>query len=439
MNEQGSVINICYEAYCSTPTPSPTATPTTNPRECLPGQTESPRYLISNGVIDAYLEPYRTADDIVDLYGYAGRFQANIVSEFPVDNVSLLVVHENTVTGAIGLIVVHRAPKKPNGSDQTRGFTYFTQDFLNLPDAAMIAVKDDGIGTFDETFEAPGNITMMWRYKAPQIDGIAINTTTRNFCMSIFTRRANRDFFWVFGVQSGVVPTGIENLEGSTLSMCYRPICNGTPLPTPSPTPLTPAFGLCANGKKPRWKIEAPGEDVAYIEPYESNVSARPLYGYVKGQKAAIDASLGADNSTLMLVHHDQRRDQYNLLLYVGVPLESDGSTRTEYSYYSMRMRNAPAGSKIPVKDDPQSKYDIMEKETATQLFFQWKLALLSDGVMVNMGTAEFCVDLDVVLNTYTTVWRFLSGNSMTRLSTEYSNRAGKTLSICYDPYCARV
>lgn len=216
----------------------------------------------------------------------------------------------------------------------------------------------------------------------------------------------------------------VSNAEGLDLEVCYEAIC-ATPVPTPCST-------LAA-----RWRIEGVGETTTYIEPYNTVNNARTFYGRRHNLVASVDDVIDADNSTLIMVHHDTVKDAWNLMIYIGIPLLPDGSRKTKgKTEYEMTMSNVPVDAGFVIKDDVA--YDTMIKVSAAEMYFHWRrFGVKTDGVMINMKRADFCVTLRIIKNTYPNFFHFASGQTLQNVPVKMSNEIGKDILICYDPYCA--
>lgn len=434
INAESTTLGICYKPICHappTPSPKPTPSPTST---CLAGHTEIARYSISDGSTEFFIQPYRSLLGIDKLY-LDLTLRPHLLPALSPANSSLLVLHENPITGGLSLIVLVRPPTTP--FDLGLPYSYTTMHISGLPLLAQVLTKIDPLDlftSFDGTI--PGQLLAKLRYS--RVGGVAINMAMSEFCTTIETTRATAALPWIVLDQSTIpITTSMTNAEGTSLRICYKPTCQSPILPkprpsaVPSPTPST-AADECV--KTPRWRVESEGWSALFIEPYNSEIPSRKLYEYRRGQRPGIAAKLRADNSTLIMVHHDTKKDFYNLLIYIGSPLSA---TTDEFAYYKMRLFDAPPNSAMPVQDDPLSRYDVMQKVTDTEFHFQWRLKRdNADGVMINMKTANFCVRLNIEQNSYPSQWQFVSGDRMGKLATTLPNAMGTEMKICYDPYC---
>jgi len=235
------------------------------------------------------------------------------------------------------------------------------------------------------------------------------------------------------------VQSSFPNSAGSILKLCYELACDdGTALEeAAAQVPETPT---CQEGEtlKDYYVIESNGVPVATIKPYVSDVVGDVLYGYNGLTTApALGTLVNLDNATSLMVHHDTKNDLVNLIINNGKALTVDGLLYDQATYTEMTLTNAPTNSHILVKDDPADG-DVLEKTSPTDYRFQWSsIAPYTDGVVVYMGSKEFCADLTVVENTYPTQWKFLSGDLVNDLLTlRDRSEPGASFNICYRPTC---
>lgn len=135
-------------------------------------------------------------------------------------NSSLLMIHENKLTGDLSLVIALRAPKPFLGIPLQQSLT--TMEFLDLPLDAEV-VTNSLFNIVEELL--PGRLTAELKFL--DVGGLAIDMTTRNFCITVNTTLATNALPWVFAdLETGLVDTTLmTNSEDTTLEICYRPEC----------------------------------------------------------------------------------------------------------------------------------------------------------------------------------------------------------------------
>eukprot|EP00190_Bangiopsis_sp_CCMP1999_P000021 CAMPEP_0198726058 /NCGR_PEP_ID=MMETSP1475-20131203/3237_1 /TAXON_ID= ORGANISM="Unidentified sp., Strain CCMP1999" /NCGR_SAMPLE_ID=MMETSP1475 /ASSEMBLY_ACC=CAM_ASM_001111 /LENGTH=821 /DNA_ID=CAMNT_0044487937 /DNA_START=83 /DNA_END=2544 /DNA_ORIENTATION=+ len=426
------VFTICSEAYC----PDTTAVPQVPGAElpiCADGEAVVSRWEVSSeGHEPIVIRATETDDNVEKLYNYrtAGDSQFSAKNSFNRRDKSVILVHRDNSTEEYSLMVQNGMPTKAGN-----GFVRLDMQISGLPDSALFAVRDDP--TADGFALANNTALMSWLWKRPYTDGAALRMPNKDFCVDVEVIVGSHSSLEFLFISEGaeVTESSIPAVAGTVLNICYKPACEALiggqhiPLPSPTPTPSPPV----PFATQPRYRVESGGAFITYIYPYESAQSASELYGYSRSHRPSFCNLFKGDNYTSLVVHHDTANDRFNLIVHVGTPQMADSSGYPGYVHQSLSISNAPANSEVVVRDDP-GWGDQMKKVTNTDIFCKWRVLYpYVDGVAIDMATEDFCVDLTVEQNSFSTAWNLLSGSNLEQASSDISNSKGSSIKVCYD------
>lgn len=302
-------------------------------------------------------------------------------------------------------------------------------NITNIPLGFDVAVMDDDHDLHGFDFPG-GSLWVRWSWKNINSDGIAIRMPDKSFCVDMNVTLSTRpnEFSFATGANESALYDStdtISNAVGASINICYDPFCL-TPTPTPTATPtLTPtptstptpsptptlAPGQCAPGLTiaDRWRISRSGTTITYISALQTTSSVEDFYDYSKGYLVyAAATEIVIENVTTIAVHHDTSLDEYSILLVNGPPL----SVPTGYVHMEVEVSKLPITASIAVMDDPiTDKFSINPDNGTAIANWHWKQPF-TDGVAFRLPNKDFCLNINVLKNTYPSRWNFNSAFS---------------------------
>lgn len=129
---------------------------------------------------DLVIFPSTSASTVADFYEYGTNLFYSAIDTIVAENVTGIVVHNDSNSGVHSLIIVNGPPLAVQDK-----YVRMSVRVSNLPATAQVAVMDDPDTDSFMAFPAEGVVEATWAWKQPNSDGIAISMPQKDFCVDI--------------------------------------------------------------------------------------------------------------------------------------------------------------------------------------------------------------------------------------------------------------
>lgn len=172
---------------------------------------------------------------------------------------------------------------------------------------------------------------------------------------------------------------------------------------------LASSFGAitCPVGSEPAeaYRITGSTLDDVIILPAISASTIVDFYEYGTNLDYSATENIMTENTTSIAVHVDSTTGVRSLILVNGPPLAAGD----EYVHMNIDVQGLPPTAQIEVMDDPVTdSFTWDPAQGRMEIDWSWKMPN-TDGVAISIPNKDFCVDVNVLSNTYVSSFSFFS------------------------------
>lgn len=158
------------------------------------------------------------------------------------------------------------------------------------------------------------------------------------------------------------------------------------------------------------YRISAEGMEDIHVSTVDSETAVETFYSYRTDLQYAAANYLMVPNVTILAVHRNVLTEEHSLIILNGPPLATE---KDKFVDMSLRVTNLPRTAEVAVRDDPNTdQFRLFTARRTLWVKWAWKMPF-SDGVAVRMPQKDFCVDIEILRNSYPSMWNFVSAQSV--------------------------